>query len=439
MTGRVRRAAAVFMAAALAFSAVSYSDTAQAAKPKLNRKKATIAVGGSVKLKLKHAKKKVRWSSSKKAVASVNKKGRVRGKKPGTAKITAKCAGKKYTCKVTVRAKEKEQEPTPSALPTPTPQTSNPPNFPNGASTQSSAVKPAACADDTLGVGQLAVTLGMSSGEVEAKLGGKPDRVEVSSMGYNSYIYNPSLDYTNYVQIQFEQDKVVCISTISNYFRYENLLSAGEDTESTLTQKGFSSMSAKFDYDAGYVLETDTEYVTAFVDHQGSGTVYAAEIFSKKVGQSDNVSLENLARVEAATFDSAKQEANAKELFDWACAFRVVKGLKAFAPVTGNTAQKYAEGTVAGEPVNAVSLSERFEAGYGLYRGCSEITTYRCLDAFGAVVWLVDNKPAGGYPKLTLTTDQSGAAIGEYYLCTGFAGAAAYANGSIAVLDLFYF
>ena len=66
-------------------------------KIKLNKKKVTIKVGQKVKLKLKNTKKKkVTWKSSKKKVASVTKKGVVKGKKKGTAKITAKCGKKKY-------------------------------------------------------------------------------------------------------------------------------------------------------------------------------------------------------------------------------------------------------------------------------------------------------------------------------------------------------
>lgn len=73
------------------------------AKPVLNKKKISLAVGGKVTLKLKNWKKRVSWSSSKKSVATVSAKGVVKAKKKGTAKITAKAGGKKYSCKVTVK------------------------------------------------------------------------------------------------------------------------------------------------------------------------------------------------------------------------------------------------------------------------------------------------------------------------------------------------
>ncbi len=70
---------------------------------RLNKKKVTIVQGETVKLKVKGTKKKVKWSSSNKYVATVNKNGLVKGKKGGyIAKITAKVKKKKYKCTVKV-------------------------------------------------------------------------------------------------------------------------------------------------------------------------------------------------------------------------------------------------------------------------------------------------------------------------------------------------
>ena len=76
---------------------------AEAATIKLNKKTATVNVGATVKLKVNGTKKTVKWSTSKKSVATVSSKGVVTGKKAGKATITAKVNGKKYTCKVTVK------------------------------------------------------------------------------------------------------------------------------------------------------------------------------------------------------------------------------------------------------------------------------------------------------------------------------------------------
>lgn len=76
-------------------------------KPKLNITKKTISEGDSFNLKIKGTKKKVKWSSSNKQVATVTSKGVVKGIDGGsnkkTCKITAKVDGKNYTCKVTVK------------------------------------------------------------------------------------------------------------------------------------------------------------------------------------------------------------------------------------------------------------------------------------------------------------------------------------------------
>ena len=77
------------------------------AKVKLNKKKLVLTVGKKAKLKVKGTKKKVKWSSSKKKIATVTKKGVVKAKKKGTAKIVAKIGKKKYTCNVVVKAKKK--------------------------------------------------------------------------------------------------------------------------------------------------------------------------------------------------------------------------------------------------------------------------------------------------------------------------------------------
>ena len=70
---------------------------------KLNKKKATIYVGKTVKLKLTGTSKKVTWTSSNRNVAKVSKNGKVKGISVGKATVTAKVGKTKYTCKITVK------------------------------------------------------------------------------------------------------------------------------------------------------------------------------------------------------------------------------------------------------------------------------------------------------------------------------------------------
>lgn len=91
--------------------------TVKVKKLKLNKKKLTLKKGKKYTLKLtitstaKTAKEKaalkkaVKWTSSNKKVATVTKNGKVKAKKAGKAKITAKLKGKKVSCTVKVKKK----------------------------------------------------------------------------------------------------------------------------------------------------------------------------------------------------------------------------------------------------------------------------------------------------------------------------------------------
>ena len=90
------------------------TTTVSAAKNKLSKTKITLTQGKKYRLKVKGTKKKVKWSSTKKSVATVNKKGVVTAKKKGTAYIKAKVGKKTYKCKVTVKSKKAPEKPAPT-------------------------------------------------------------------------------------------------------------------------------------------------------------------------------------------------------------------------------------------------------------------------------------------------------------------------------------
>ena len=82
---KVKKAIAYVLAGVMMFEAagLTASEQAQASvKGKLNVKSVTLATGKSVTLKVKNkGKAKVRWSSSKKKIASVSSRGKVKAKK----------------------------------------------------------------------------------------------------------------------------------------------------------------------------------------------------------------------------------------------------------------------------------------------------------------------------------------------------------------------
>lgn len=98
---------ALLLALILAIGFSPVTNVEAKAAPRLNYKKVTLVQGKKKRLKVRNLKKgkKVKWYSTKKSVATVNKKGIVKAKKKGKAYIVAKVGKKKYRCKVTVKKK----------------------------------------------------------------------------------------------------------------------------------------------------------------------------------------------------------------------------------------------------------------------------------------------------------------------------------------------
>lgn len=87
----------------LGFSPVTNVEAKAA--PRLNYKKVTLVQGKKKRLKVRNLRRgrKVKWYSTKKSVATVNRKGIVKAKRKGKAYIVAKVGKKKYRCKVIVK------------------------------------------------------------------------------------------------------------------------------------------------------------------------------------------------------------------------------------------------------------------------------------------------------------------------------------------------
>lgn len=79
-----------------------YQVVSAASKVQLNKTSISIYVGNTYSLKFSNTKDVIKWSTSNKAIATVNASGKVKGIKQGTATITAKIGKSTYKCKVNV-------------------------------------------------------------------------------------------------------------------------------------------------------------------------------------------------------------------------------------------------------------------------------------------------------------------------------------------------
>ena len=352
-----RQKAAVALAVMMIFTGISGPDgVAAKGRMKLNKKKVTIRVGKKVKLKLKNAKKKVKWKSTAKKIASVNGKGVVKGK-PGEVQNTM----------------------------TPLPDASGAPTGKPATTTAYHQV-PAGAQADTLAVGKINITLGMSKLQVEAAVGAGPDQTGVSPWGCESYIYNPSGDYTNYIEIQFKNDKVVEMSTISPYFCYAGIVSS-KDSVTAIKAKGFVAMTEFSAYKAAYKYNQTNAHVMVFSDHQGDGGIYGIQVFDKTV-QSN---LKKLLMPSECNYDANVKSLAQIQMVDYTNAFRAYKGLSLMTRSKTGTAQACSEKMAAAGKWTVDSPSrEYFEDNYGnCYLG-NEFTGYNCADAFSTIVYMID-------------------------------------------------
>ena len=159
MRRNATKVAAAVLSLAVTMTSINLPTTAAAAtkKVKLNKTKATLRVGKTTTLKVTKGGKKVKatFTSNKKKIATVGKKtGKVKAKKKGTCTITAKYAGKKYKCKITVKKKVTSTATTkpttaPTTAPTATPAPTTAPTQTPAALTIASA---SAIAADTIQV-----------------------------------------------------------------------------------------------------------------------------------------------------------------------------------------------------------------------------------------------------------------------------------------------
>lgn len=101
------RSLAILLVLVLTLGFSPVTNVEAKAAPRLNYKKVTLVQGKKKRLKVRNLsrRRKVKWYSTKKSVATVNRKGIVKAKRKGKAYIVAKVGKKKYRCKVIVKKK----------------------------------------------------------------------------------------------------------------------------------------------------------------------------------------------------------------------------------------------------------------------------------------------------------------------------------------------
>ena len=106
------RSLAILLALILAIGFSPVTNVEAKAAPRLNYRKVTLVQGKKKRLKVRNLsrRRKVKWYSTKKSVATVNKKGVVKAKKKGKTYIVAKVGKKKYRCKVIVKKKVRRKK-----------------------------------------------------------------------------------------------------------------------------------------------------------------------------------------------------------------------------------------------------------------------------------------------------------------------------------------
>ena len=479
---------AVLTAAALVLTGITVPGSAGAkAKIRLNKKKVTIKVGGKVTLKLKNAKKKVIWKSSKKKVTSVSAKGIVRGKSAGTAKITAKSNKKSYTCTVIVKEKrdsfvepdETEMPGTtvPTAKPTgePTKTPVNPTSNPTKAPASEAPVNPtsnptkapaseapvnptkapvnptkepvdptpepttaptAAPSGNTLTIGKYSLSIGMSFQDAQNILGSKCVDEGISPQGYASYIYNPGNDYSCLVELQVKDGKLVELSTISKNFNYGDIAAAGNSI-ATLKANGFTAVET-YKYTI-YSKTSDQEYINVMTDAQRGGAVYGVQIFDKSLGSMDTLLYPKNCKY---SDDINKYQARLTALY--LNAYRAYHGAGLMQITDNGVAQAHSEYMASKNSdvmdEGSVSWKTRFDQNYNdgekLFLK-TEYVSYGSPDAFSAVTYAIAERDSTtNFYKYILMEEYEDEAV-DFCIECGFANTASGSKLTFSAFDFY--
>lgn len=385
------------------FAPQTVSAAKKKKKVKLNKKKVTLTVGRQVRLKLKNNKKKVKWSSNKKKIATVSKKGVVKAKKKGTARITAKVGKKKYTCKVTVKAKKKTT--TGSKTPGTTQTVTGEPG------------KNIPITGDVFQIGTYKLALGLTRAQVNTILGTlstNVKRTEKSPQGFDVIAFRPngnkagasgSAKYSTYILLYLKSDKVVGICGICKTMSYTNVVSAGTTAAALETNSRWSPAdwytTTGISSGAGaYQTTTTNANVLAFVDYYGSKTTYCIQAFSNEYSVESMTDLSN--NEASCSYGSDVLAAMKTESGELINAYLAFYGLRTLGTNTklSNIAQNYCSTMVK----NGITAAEQAERSNAELKSAFQSAGIKC-EAYGECV-LVGNMDAIGFANSIVLSEQ---------------------------------
>ena len=105
----MRKKLSILLVAGLLITSISDVGISSAATIKINKKKLSLYVGQTYKLKLKKGETrintKIKWISTNKKIVTVNSKGKVKAVGKGRAVVRAKFGKRKFSCIVIVKKK----------------------------------------------------------------------------------------------------------------------------------------------------------------------------------------------------------------------------------------------------------------------------------------------------------------------------------------------
>lgn len=422
-------------------TAVPQSVSAAKKKVKLSRTTATVKVGGKVKITVKNAGKKVKWSvrSGKKYISLKNTKKKtvtVQGKKAGNAKIQAKVGKKKLTCKIKVQKKggsgskdDKTITGTPGkniALPAGT---------------------------TVFNVGGRKLALGIKRSAVNTILGSMSNdiiRKEKSPQGFDVIAYNPGGSYNGYILVYLKNDIVVGLCAIGKNVQYgegnKTIVSTGTSAE-TLEKKGAWSAENLFDAKAGgvtvgtgaykYTASSPAATVLAYVDcfRKTGKRVYCIQVYSNAYSRSTMLDPNYCTYDDPSVLTAMKLET--AELLNAYCVFC---GFRTLTKIDGlaKAAQDYCDASVtksdeppAEQKPDDLKTAVLEQNGKDAPLHFAQITMSMSSDSIGFANSVLEQEESSNYIiKLSyIATNMNGTSYKYYYKYIGV-GAAVHQAGS---------